>query len=676
MKLRKVEIENFRSIKTAEIDFEKYPCRILWGVNESGKSNIIKALMTLDPKYDIQQHSAQDKRMPSDEETDFSHQYWVDFCFALDDAELLGVYNKLKTLFLSKNIETEKIIKTAKKQFTLNELVVASKNIVKRVDLNSENNERPVLYYTGDFTVTPKPENETYELLDGWYQIPVNVTSIKIEPNKIIQKGNYKFIKFDDYAENYTEAEIAQMKAKPLTISELRKLVRTEIENMANAKVPNIISWDALKDQTFHSDIPMQTFLQNPSAEAYSHFKSMCLLASNYFPHNNDAEIVKVFEDAKKANRLESLYSHIEAESTRYLQSIWKGFENEELVINTSRGNDLIGISVKHVGRFANKIPTSYRSDGFKKFLKLMLTLSLKVKYCDIKDTIILIDEAETFLHPSAAENFRDELIKLSQINNNRIVFSTHSPFMIDDNNIERHIIVEKDGETTSIKDGQEGRYFKEEELWQKMGCPILRAFAPKNLLFEGWDDKMLYSVGLNKITKAERDILKPGPTAKLGVAYSDGAQKMRIYAPTFQWADSKLIILADSDDAGKEEQKHFVDNRLWCNDTFFTFADLGGLDNATAEDYLVQDKIDEAVTKLKAEFHIEDAPDFTVNDMRVMQQVKTWLKKKFASEEKLKPVLKKFKDFLFDGLTEADIKDEYKTVLSELAKKIKAIKK
>lgn len=674
MKLQKVEIENFRSIKRAVIDFEKYPCRILWGTNESGKSSIIKALMTLDQKYNIQENAAQDRRIPSDLEQDFSKEFWIDFCFALDDTELADIYNKIKSFFLSTNFENEKIVIHDKKHFTLQELVHSSGRVVKRVDLDSTNNERSILYYTDDFTASPGREDEMYELFDGWYHIPANMPNVKTEANNAIAKADYKFIKFSDYEAFYTEAEAVQMTAKPLTVSDLRKLLCTEIEKTLNAKLPNIILWDNLEDQTFHSDIQLETFLQNPSADKFSHFKSMCLLASNRFRNGSDADIKKVFEDARKANQLESLYDQIGAESTRYLQSIWKEFADKELVVNTSRGNNLIGISVKRSEKYAIKLPTSYRSDGFKKILKLMLTLSLKIKFCDITDTIILIDEAETFLHPPAAEDFRDELIKLSEINNNRIVFSTHSPFMIDDKNIERHILVEKDNEATTTRNGQEGRLFKEEMLWEKMGCPILRAYAPKNILFEGWDDKILYNVGIKKLPAATKKILSPGPDAQLGIAYSDGVQKMRIYAPVFQWAASKLIILSDSDNAGKAEKQYFVDNKLWGKDTFFTFADLGGYDNATAEDYLTQQKIDDGVARLKEELHIEDAPDFSSENMRIMEQVKKWLRNNFTDDEKLKLALKKFKDFLFDGLQEADIKDEYKNVLYKLAEKIKAI--
>ncbi len=48
MRLHHVDIQNFRSIANLTITFEP-SCRILVGINESGKSNILYALRLLDP---------------------------------------------------------------------------------------------------------------------------------------------------------------------------------------------------------------------------------------------------------------------------------------------------------------------------------------------------------------------------------------------------------------------------------------------------------------------------------------------------------------------------------------------------------------------------------------------------------------------------------------------------
>jgi len=49
MKLSRVEIKNYRSIQELSLDLDP-KCRILVGINESGKTNILDALNLLDPK--------------------------------------------------------------------------------------------------------------------------------------------------------------------------------------------------------------------------------------------------------------------------------------------------------------------------------------------------------------------------------------------------------------------------------------------------------------------------------------------------------------------------------------------------------------------------------------------------------------------------------------------------
>ena len=51
MILTKVDINNFRSIKKQVLDFSDDTCKVLVGINEAGKSNILKALSSLNKKY-------------------------------------------------------------------------------------------------------------------------------------------------------------------------------------------------------------------------------------------------------------------------------------------------------------------------------------------------------------------------------------------------------------------------------------------------------------------------------------------------------------------------------------------------------------------------------------------------------------------------------------------------
>ena len=84
MKLERVEIKNFRSIKEATVDF-KPSCRVLVGMNESGKSNILKALRLLDRNAPS---SKDDKREGSPDEGYIKDlDSYVRFVFTLEEGE-------------------------------------------------------------------------------------------------------------------------------------------------------------------------------------------------------------------------------------------------------------------------------------------------------------------------------------------------------------------------------------------------------------------------------------------------------------------------------------------------------------------------------------------------------------------------------------------------------------
>lgn len=95
MKLTKVWIRGFRSIKDQQIFFQN-SCQFLIGINESGKSNILRALRLLDPDV---MPVAKDRRNPLENEPhDQTKQ--VHFEFQLSDSELIEFKKSIKADFL------------------------------------------------------------------------------------------------------------------------------------------------------------------------------------------------------------------------------------------------------------------------------------------------------------------------------------------------------------------------------------------------------------------------------------------------------------------------------------------------------------------------------------------------------------------------------------------------
>ena len=88
MKLDRIEISNFRSIKDATIRFDQH-CRILLGKNEAGKSNVLKAIAAVFGDYSV---TAKDKRKKIDNERIDS--YYVRAIFRLSDEDIKNVVSR------------------------------------------------------------------------------------------------------------------------------------------------------------------------------------------------------------------------------------------------------------------------------------------------------------------------------------------------------------------------------------------------------------------------------------------------------------------------------------------------------------------------------------------------------------------------------------------------------
>lgn len=94
MKLEKIEIKNFRSIKEVTIEPE-HNCTVLVGKNEAGKSNILKAIAGgINPEaYKI---TTKDKRKKGPKEAIKEDSYYIQYFFALEGNELENFYNQFK----------------------------------------------------------------------------------------------------------------------------------------------------------------------------------------------------------------------------------------------------------------------------------------------------------------------------------------------------------------------------------------------------------------------------------------------------------------------------------------------------------------------------------------------------------------------------------------------------
>lgn len=92
-------------------------------------------------------------------------------------------------------------------------------------------------------------------------------------------------------------------------------------------------------------------------------------------------------------------------------------------------------------------ISLSKRSDGFRWYLSLYLTLYDYLNNQDDKKYILLLDEPNLYLHPGAQRNLLFNVFK-NEFINTQVIYTTHSPYMIDSDNSYSIRIVEKNKES------------------------------------------------------------------------------------------------------------------------------------------------------------------------------------------------------------------------------------
>ena len=134
---------------------------------------------------------------------------------------------------------------------------------------------------------------------------------------------------------------------------------------------------------------------------------------------------------------------------TEHINSVWPG---HAISIKFNINNNAITFLVDDDSAGGKAKTVGQRSDGFRQFISFLLTVSAANKNKELSKTILLLDEPETHLHPSAQELLLNELIKISENDRSNIVlFATHSNHMIDKKSISRYFKVTKENDVTGL---------------------------------------------------------------------------------------------------------------------------------------------------------------------------------------------------------------------------------
>ncbi|MBR5673315.1 MAG: AAA family ATPase [Muribaculaceae bacterium] len=431
MIIKKVNIENFKSISKIEIPFDKVGnsyTKIFVGINESGKSNILEALSFFDvPEDKVSFDLYCNQKMEDSESCD------IYFYLGFEEGESEALQKSV-----NKGVSTEYNI-----EFSIS-------NIIKNVFLSKD-------FSTFDFEYN--------------YDIQLHNSNLYIKSDKEIISIEDESHKTDDYV--------------LLNENNFDDYFYDIISNFLKENEPVVSVWKPLNEYLLYN-ANLITFRDKPNSNKplYNIFK-----LSGYKDKN---AIIEAIDKVTNARNRSQLISKLNDSLNEYIGKVWKN--SIDLIIEiTETGSFSLLIKDKGDENRHDRFSITERSQGAKQFLSLILSLSIETTNHERKNELILIDEPEVHLHPSGIRDLSRELLKIGE--NNYVFLATHSPFMIDKNHKERHFIVKKNlraiTELTRIKESDS--LIDDEVLNEAFGINVYQDLLnPHSVLVEGASDKII----------------------------------------------------------------------------------------------------------------------------------------------------------------------------------------
>lgn len=622
MKLDRAEIKNFRSIANLNVDFTPQ-CRVLIGINESGKSNILKALHLLDPAVVVQ---PSDLRLERQDEAQVAIG-WVRFVFQFDEKDLAELSTALAPLF-EPNSLTAPLFSGPDGAVTVADWITAPRQGLHIVPL-------PTGKRSNSSWGLPK---ETI-LTTGWFKNKSTTSFDLLNGEKSITVPPSTYVHLDSQVSPPAGFE-------ELTLAQINSLMSEKVGQIVGSQLPECIFWKYSDQYLLPTSIDIPAFCANPNSCVP--LKSMFELAG--YEINT---LLTTITNARQQGhyRFTQILEKTANAATRHVRSVWKDYSTVRIRL-VSDGDKLSPMVTD------DQVPLDManRSDGFKRFVSFLLQISAKVETEELQNALILVDEPEMALHPSGCKHLLEELIKIGD--SNATVFSTHSIFMIDKENIGRHLVVEKNDEVTTVWKAETSRIQDEEVLYSAMGYSVFETLKSKNVIFEGWRDKYIYIIAKQALSNSDQALKTR--LASVGATHANGVKDIKNVAKFLELANRPCLILSDADAPALERMRDYKEPTAWGE--WKTLYDVFGPGSfVTAEDLIKTDSVLERANKFRSTIPglVEATPATLDGGHATLASLVAWLRSAGLNGAPLSEASNALKTALFESLQRNELKDD-----------------
>lgn len=434
MELVKILVKNFLSIKAEETIKINSTITTIIGLNESGKTTLLKAIEKLNGK-----------RIMKNEKNKSCKN---------EDSYITGI-------FLLTKDEVIKINKDSKNSIIL----LPEEELYVYVTVKDENDTRYYSLY--------KKVGKNAEYLDINEYLKV----------KILEKINNIYNKYKQELDEGLKEQLEDTNFNELTtivasaidsntnekIIEELTLIQNELENSWIDLVPKfkIVKFsstqDILKDEvplaSIKENIQVNNLLKISEIDANELIESVA---------NDDNEELQSYEGTYKENITKMFKRIFRQNDKNFNFQIRIDSKNEKILFYTydnTSGN--------------SPIPLKNRSDGFKWYFSIYITLYEYLQRKDKTKYILLFDEPNLYLNPSAQYDLLERVFK-KEFKNEQIIYSTHNPYMIDTTNFSSIRIVEKNDSSKFYNTTSD--YLKEHKVIANEVDPLTPILTALNL--------------------------------------------------------------------------------------------------------------------------------------------------------------------------------------------------
>lgn len=431
------------------------------------------------------------------------------------------------------------------------------------------------------------------------------------------------------------------------TAEHVEELFWRAIIATAEARLAECIGWSFAKDSAIPATVVLENFINNPASAPA--LRNMFELAA--FP--DPAATIRSWRT--RTNGMRMLLDRISKIVSAELQKLWTDKAVSIVLLENGPHLECAVRDVHGIFDFEK------RSDGFRRFAGFMLMVSARALAGGLEGALLLYDEPDASLHPAAARQLRDELLRLSE--RCKVVYSTHSIFMVDVGNVGRHYFVTRVNEETRIERARPGNVRDEEVLYNAIGHSVFADLREKNLVIEGWCDRRLIEEALkdHRADPHDREVV-----ARLGLVNAGGVKNVAAVTPLLEGGGRSYAIVTDGDPPATEARGRYADPGKWT-----TYSEL--LQDAavvTAEDFVNVEKLRAAIGAVTTEFpELESVATAPIcDDAPVMRQLERGLGPQKLSRERRQAIFRALKSTIFVDLAPTDLRERATTLVARLA--------